>query len=220
MAKLPRHVVNIEEVDAIADLRGAHWGGYYKPLTPALDQYRSKDRGPLGVSHNRVPPGRSFCPFHSHALEDEVFYVLSGRGVFRYGDTIREVGPGDCISCPAGTGVAHQLANPFDEDFVYLGIGGNHYHEVCVYPDSGKVNVCSLRRVGYLDKVDYYHGEADRPRIFALAPKRNGGAARSKSSSRPKAVKAVKAVKAAKVSKVAKVAKIEKVKKARKARSG
>jgi uncharacterized cupin superfamily protein len=193
MAKAPKHVVNVDDVEEIADLRGRHWGGYYKPLTPALDPYRTRDRAPLGVGYNRVPPGRSFCPFHSHELEDEVFYVLSGRGLFRYGDTIREVGPGDCMSCPAGTGVAHQLANPFDEDFVYLGIGANHPHEVCVYPDSGKVNVRSLRRVGYLEKVDYFHGEADPPRLLALAPKRRGSAAPAKSSSRPKAAPAKKA---------------------------
>lgn len=182
MAKSPKPVVNIDDVDEIADLRGKHWGGYYKPLTPALDQYRSRDRGPLGVSYNRVPPGRSFCPFHSHEREDEVFYVLSGRGVFRYGDKVQEVGPGDCMSCPAGTGIAHQLANPFDVDFVYLGIGGNDAHEVCVYPDTGKINVCSIKGVGYLEKVDYYDGEPDKPRIFSLAPKASRRGAAKKGS--------------------------------------
>jgi uncharacterized cupin superfamily protein len=62
-----------------------------------------------------LPPGRSGCPFHTHQREDEVFYVLSGRGVLRYGETIDDIGAGDCIACPAGTGIAHQLANPFDE---------------------------------------------------------------------------------------------------------
>ena len=194
MAKSPKHVVNVDDVDEIADLRGKHWGGYYRPLTPALDQYRSRDRGPLGVSYNRVPPGRSFCPFHSHQIEDEVFYVLSGRGVFRYGDTVREVGPGDCMACPAGTGIAHQLANPFDEDFVYLGIGANTAHEVCVYPDTGKINVCSIKHVGYLKKVDYYDGEPDKPRILALVPKRKGRA--TPAGAAPKTAKKTKKKKA------------------------
>jgi len=169
------HVVNIADVDEIRYLKGRHWGGYYRQLTPALDRLG----GRLGVSINRVPQGRSMCPFHAHYLEDEVFYVLSGRGVLRYGDTLREIGPGDCVACPAGTGVAHQLANPFEQDFVYLGIGANDPDEVCVYPDSGKVMVRSLKAVGFLKKADYLAGESVPPRIFEKS-KVAGGAGRKK----------------------------------------
>jgi uncharacterized cupin superfamily protein len=165
MPKAAPHVVNIAEVDEIRYLKGKHWGGYYRPLTPALDRLG----GRLGVSINRVPPGRSMCPFHSHQREDEVFYVLSGRGLLRYGDAVREIGAGDCVSCPAGSGNAHQLGNPFGEDLVYLGIGPNDPHEVCLYPDSGKVMVRSLKTVGILKKADYYAGEAAEPKILAMA---------------------------------------------------
>ncbi|AKJ30908.1 cupin domain-containing protein [Caldimonas brevitalea] len=157
-------VVNVDSVEEEQHLQGEHWGGAFKPLTPALD----KRPGRLGVNLSRVPSGRSACPFHAHSREDEVFFVLSGRGVFRYGESVQEIGPGDCISCPADTGVAHQLANPFDSDLVYLGIGLNDPHEVCVYPDTGKINVRSLGRVGYLDDAPYYDGEPERPRIFEL----------------------------------------------------
>lgn len=34
----------------------------------------------LGVNLTRLPPGRALCPFHSHLIEDEVFYILSGGG--------------------------------------------------------------------------------------------------------------------------------------------
>ena len=143
---------------------GAGWGAPYKPRTPALE-----GSGRLGMNLTRVPPGRSACPFHTHQIEDEAFFVLSGRGVLRYGDALREVGPGDCIACPAASGIAHQLANPFDEDFVYLAIGGNSANEVCTYPDSGKVNVRSLRMVGHLRQTGYWDGEPDVPAVFALA---------------------------------------------------
>ncbi|MGI9437076.1 MAG: cupin domain-containing protein [Geminicoccaceae bacterium] len=119
MSKSAPQVVNINDVKEIEQIHGDHWGGSYKPLTPSM-QPRA---GRLGVNLTCVPPGRSACPFHAHQREDEVFYVLSGRGVFRYGDSLREVGPGDCIACPAGTGTAHQLANPFDQDLTYLAIG-------------------------------------------------------------------------------------------------
>jgi uncharacterized cupin superfamily protein len=157
-------VVNVDSVEEVAHTEGEHWGGAYKPLTPALDAYT----GRLGANLSRVPPGRSVCPFHTHAREDEVFFVLSGRGIFRYGDTLQEIRAGDCISCPAGTGIAHQLANTFDEDLVYLAVGLNDPHEVCTYPDSGKVMVRSLKTVGMLHKTEYMDGEQDVPRILEL----------------------------------------------------
>ncbi len=161
----PPLVVNIDSVAEVEQLEGRHWGGGYKPLTPALDALR----GRLGANVSRVPPGRSACPFHAHAREDEVFYVLSGRGVFRYGEQLHEIRAGDCISCPAGTGIAHQLANPYDEDLVYLGVGLNDPHEVCTYPDSGKVMVRSLKAVGRLSKTEYMDGEDGAPRILSMA---------------------------------------------------
>jgi uncharacterized cupin superfamily protein len=157
-------IVNVDDVKEVEDFQGEHWGGTFKPLTPALDALR----GRLGVNLSRVPPGRTVCPFHAHTLDDEVFFVLSGRGVFRYGDSVSEIRAGDCISCPAGSGTAHQLANPYEDDLVYLAIGPNHPNEVCVYPDSGKVMVRSLHVVGYLEPAPYYDRELDRPRIFDM----------------------------------------------------
>lgn len=168
-------VVNVAEVQEIVQMDDAHWGSAYKPLTPALDalgEREKRQRPRLGMNLTRVPPGRSGCPFHAHAREDEVFYVLCGRGLFRHGDEVMEIGPGDCIACPAGTGVAHQIANPFDEDLVFLAAGLNDGHEVCVYPDSGKLMVRSLERMGRLEDTDYMHGEGPRPRLLDMQPTR------------------------------------------------
>lgn len=156
------HVVNVDDVREEEHFDGAHWGHAWKVLTPSMG------RGRLGVSRTRLPPGRVAVPFHSHQREDEVFFVIAGRGVLRYGDTLRDIRPGDCISCPARSGVAHQIANPFDEDLVYLSIGPNDPDEVCVYPDSGKVLVRSLSRVGHLHAAPYMDGEPDHPRILDL----------------------------------------------------
>jgi len=167
MSQLPCHVVNVDEIDEVDYTSGDHWGGIDKLLTPSM---RPKG-GKLGVNLSRLPKGRSMCPFHHHALEDEVFFVLSGRGVLRYGDDVRTLRAGDCVSCPAGTQVAHQIANPFDDDLVYLAIGPHEPHEVCVYPDSGKVMVRSLRRAGHLSDAARLDGEPSTPRIFELASK-------------------------------------------------
>ena len=159
----PPNVVNIEQVAAVDYREGEVWGGSYQPLTPALDALP----GRLGANLTRRRRD-GWVAFHAHAREDEIFYVLSGRGVLRLGDSVQEIGPGDCVSCPAGHGVAHQIANPFDEDLVYLGIGVNDPHEVCVYPDSGKVLVRHLKQVGRLEGAPYYDGEPPRPRVFDL----------------------------------------------------
>jgi uncharacterized cupin superfamily protein len=99
---------------------------------------------------------------------------LEGRGVLRYGDTLQPLRAGDCVSCEAGTGIAHQLANTGDEDLVYLAIGRNDPNEVCVYPDSGKVMVRSLKAVGVLTRVDYMEGEPEEPLIFGMAAGEQG----------------------------------------------
>lgn len=158
------YVVNVDEVEEKGGSHGA-FGSFGKRLTPSM---RSRG-GSLGVVMTRLTKGHVGCPFHYHQSEDEVFFVLSGRGVLRYGDEVRSLRAGDCVSCPAGTSTAHQIANPFEEDLVYLGIGPFDPHEVCVYPDSGKVMVRSLRSVGMLDKKDYFDGEPETPKIFELA---------------------------------------------------
>jgi uncharacterized cupin superfamily protein len=159
-----KNILNIADIAETAWNHGAHWGSFDKPLTPMLEP----KMGHLGVVATRVKPGMSACPFHAHQIEDEAFFVLSGRGVFRYGEEIQEIRVGDCISCPAGTGVAHQIANPFDQDLVYLAIGMNDPNEVAVYPDTGKIMVRSLHKAGVLGEQPYMEGEPDFPTIFSL----------------------------------------------------
>ena len=157
-------VVHIDEVEEVVHTSGEHWGGGYKVLTP----WMTEGGGKLGLNLSRLPPGRTTCPFHYHDLEDEAFYVISGRGVLRYGDELFELRAGHTISCPAGTKVAHQIANPYDEDMLYLAIGNREPNEVCVYPDSGKIMVRSLQTVGRLTGTEYMDGEPDNPKIFDI----------------------------------------------------
>jgi len=165
MADTPHPVVNADELDETSYVHGEHFCSYDKQLTPSM-QPRG---GRLGVNLTRVPPGRTACPFHYHQLEDEVFYVLSGNGVLRYGDALYPLRPGDCVSCPAGTRTAHQIANNGSTDLVYLAIGNHEPQEVCGYPDSGKIMVRGLAQVGFFTQAEYFDGEPAAPKIFALA---------------------------------------------------
>jgi uncharacterized cupin superfamily protein len=158
-----RPVVNLADAPEKSHGEGA-WGATYKVLTPSM---RPRG-GSLGINHMRLAPGHAAVPFHYHLREDEAFYVLSGRGVLRYGDELFDLRPGDCVACPAGTKVAHQIANPYDEDLEYLAVGPYDPHEVCGYPDSGKVLVRGERKIGYLEATEYMAGEPERPRVLDL----------------------------------------------------
>ncbi len=55
-----------------------------------------------------LPSGGWSTPAHEHGREEEIFYVLSGRGLSWQAGEVCEVGPGDCIVYLAKRG-AHSL---------------------------------------------------------------------------------------------------------------
>jgi uncharacterized cupin superfamily protein len=61
-----------------------------------------------GVRRIQVPTGGWSTPAHEHGREEEIFYVLSGRGISWQSGQTAEVGPGDCIVYRAHGG-AHSL---------------------------------------------------------------------------------------------------------------
>ena len=153
------------EAEEVSHLEPGRLGAHYTPVTPALDALG----GRLGANVTRVPPGRAACPFHFHMREDEIFYVLSGRGVLRYGDAFAEIGPGDCVSCPAGTGTAHQIFNPFKDDLVYLAVGLNAPDEVCGYPERSALYMRALKRTLDAPEIsDEGAAGQEEPAAFAL----------------------------------------------------
>jgi uncharacterized cupin superfamily protein len=123
----------------------------------------------LGCSLHVVPPGKRAFPFHRHHVADELFYVLSGDGEYRFGDATYPVRAGDVVAAPAGT-EAHQLINTGTEDLRYLGISTIGGVDIVDYPDSGKIGVgagiknadfatATIRGMGRLQPADYFDGE-------------------------------------------------------------
>jgi uncharacterized cupin superfamily protein len=62
----------------------------------------------IGVRRIEIPAGGWSTPAHEHGREEEIFYVLGGRGISWQDGRTAEVGPGDCIVYGAGDG-AHTL---------------------------------------------------------------------------------------------------------------
>ncbi len=117
----------------------------------------------LGYRVAKLPPGRSFCPLHSHEAEEEFFFVLQGNPSIR---TLRGTivcRPGDFIAFPVGERGAHELRNDSGEPCTVLLAGNNELTEICSYPDSQKVSVDSRGSVGLILRsapvLDYYDGE-------------------------------------------------------------
>jgi uncharacterized cupin superfamily protein len=96
----------------------------------------------LGARYVEIPPGKKAWPFHCHHANDELFVILAGGGVLRYGEEDYGVRAGDVIVCPAGgVATAHQLRAEDSAPLRYLAISSMHEPDVLEYPDSGKVTV-------------------------------------------------------------------------------
>jgi uncharacterized cupin superfamily protein len=150
-------VVNIDELVLEHSARGEKFACDAVRIGPLLG---AKD---LGYSYDVVPPGKRSCPFHSHHGEEEMFFIVRGRGLLRYGAQTRPVRAGDFICCPTGgPETAHQIVNDSDGELAYISVSTMKAAEICEYPDSGKIGAFGnglrhLSRSG--DGVDYWEGE-------------------------------------------------------------
>ncbi|MBT8063266.1 MAG: cupin domain-containing protein [Gammaproteobacteria bacterium] len=128
----------------------------------------------LGYNLTVVPPGKRAFPFHSHRVNDEMFFIVSGSGQIRIGDKLWDIREGDVIACPpGGPETAHQIINNSDADLEYLAVSTTMSPEVAEYPDSDKVGVIMeledskdgmpeiwrLMMKSESTQVDYWEGE-------------------------------------------------------------
>lgn len=136
-AERPSHIVALADVPAILGGRARRAG-------------QAAGATATGLNHVTLPADGQGAPAHCHSLEEEVFVVLHGGGTLelwgRGAQSPEEhaLHPGDVISRPAGTGVAHAL-RPGAEGLTYLAYGTRELSDMCFYPHSGRV---SLRGLG------------------------------------------------------------------------
>ncbi|WP_257385355.1 cupin domain-containing protein [Tahibacter caeni] len=129
--------VEVEDTD-----EGPSFGGQARHLTYAAvgADYR------VGVLIESPAPGKRLAPRHYHLFEEEHAYVLEGELTLLLGDARHPMKAGDYVAFPAGRPVAHSFLNSGNGPCRYLIIGERKPHDVCVYPDSGKVAVKALGR--------------------------------------------------------------------------
>jgi uncharacterized cupin superfamily protein len=127
----------------------------------------------LGYNIAAVPPGKSAFPYHSHRVNEEMFFVLQGSGEVRIGADRYPLRAGDIVACPpGGPESAHQIINSGHEELRYLAISTQRAPEIWEYPDSGKFGVIAeyaspgeaqsapfVHFCRVADSVDYWDGE-------------------------------------------------------------
>lgn len=158
---IDNRVINIEQLELEHFRHGDKFESRGVRLGPLLG---AKD---LGYSYDVVPPGKSACPFHSHRAEEEMFFVVRGTGLLRYGSETRPIRAGDFICCPTGgPDTAHQIINDSGEELAYLSVSTMMPAEVCEYPDSGKIGAfggSGSDRIRHIARpaqaLDYWDGE-------------------------------------------------------------
>jgi len=154
-------LMNLDELEFESHENGA-FGGKYGVISDKIGARK------LGYNLTICPPGKKTCPFHNHHVNEEMFFVLEGEGLLRFGDQEYPLRKHDVVACPAGKpDVAHQIINTGDTDLKYLALSTRERAEVVEYPDSKKVGVMvgkfgdwdvrALFRAG--ESLDYFDGE-------------------------------------------------------------
>jgi uncharacterized cupin superfamily protein len=103
-----------------------------------LSEKACMERAHLNIAH--IPPGKVAFPVHSHAMQEEFVYIVSGTGLARIGEDDFPVGPGDYLGFPAD-GTPHGLRNTGENDLICLMGGERTATEVATFPELGKVAV-------------------------------------------------------------------------------
>jgi mannose-6-phosphate isomerase-like protein (cupin superfamily) len=88
--------------------------GQVSYLTLAPGQHESRN---LTVTWVECAPA-SQQPLHSHAESEQVYVIVSGRGMMLVDGESREVGPGDTILIPPGS--QHAIRNHTGEELVFV----------------------------------------------------------------------------------------------------
>jgi uncharacterized cupin superfamily protein len=91
----------------------------------------------MGATLWDLAPGAQGMRMHMHYGAEEMFFVLSGRPVFRTPRGEEELAPGDFVFCPEGRAGLHAYGNLHDEPARVLGVSAGSFPDVVAYPEHG-----------------------------------------------------------------------------------
>ena len=158
------HIINISQIEGKPSpvpmpdsIKEKFEGSLMGQIAPLIGAQK------LGYNLTIVPPGKRAFPFHTHHVNEEMFFILEGSGEIRLGSERFPVTKGDVIACPpGGPELAHQIINTSSAELRYLAVSTKLSPEVAEYPDSGKFGVLSdsMRFLGKKEQsLGYWDGE-------------------------------------------------------------
>ena len=95
------------------------------------------DDARMGATLYELAPGAQEDRLHTHYGAEEMFFVLSGRPVFRNQHSEETLAAGDFVFCPEGRAGLHAFSNPTDEPAEILAISAGGFPDVVAYPEHG-----------------------------------------------------------------------------------
>ncbi len=95
----------------------------------------------LGYRLVELPPGKAAWPAHAHLVNEEMFFIIEGRGALRLGERRHPIRAGDVIAVPPGPDTPHQIVNDSDAGLIYLCVSTMQEPDIVMMPDSGKINI-------------------------------------------------------------------------------
>jgi uncharacterized cupin superfamily protein len=94
------------------------------------------DDARMGATLYELAPDSAEMRLHMHFGAEEMFFVLSGRPVFRNQHGEEGLAPGDFVFCPEGRAGLHTFSNPTDEPVQILAISAGSFPDVVAYPNT------------------------------------------------------------------------------------
>ena len=76
------------------------------------------------IMMSRLAPGANIG-YHSHNVNSEIIFCISGHGHFKYDETEEPFATGDVHYCPMGH--SHAMYNDGNDDLVYFAIVAEHH---------------------------------------------------------------------------------------------
>ena len=109
----------------------------------------------FGVNLTTLAPGAMSALRHSHSIQDEFIYVLSGEAtlITDAGETVLTAGM--CAGFRAGTGDAHHLINRSGAVAVYLEVGSRSPDDLTTCSDIDMVSSAADGRFTHKDGSPY-----------------------------------------------------------------
>lgn len=164
---MSKPIVNLDELEYTEFGKGDRFNAKRAPVSTGIGAKK------LGYAVVRLQPGKRAWPYHSHHVNEEMFYILEGQGTLRHANEEYAIRAGDFVCSPPDPQQPHQIINTSDEDLSYIALSTVEPTDVFLYPDSGKYGVWhgtsrdpkapdSFLVFARKDTaVDYWDGESD-----------------------------------------------------------